>query len=400
MKIISYPHSYKALDAYIEKHNEQYDSCKDKIRGSVILTMKELIRIYGISLIKANAVCKINLNKLPSLETNNPQLAKMVRLSSRTIQRHIAKLQDVGLITEKIWHGSNANYELFINPEVLCINDRLSVKDSFLRLERERRESSKETENQALEEERTPKCPHTYAGTIRTNRLMNVEKPAGTTQRSEHPFTGAVGPAGTIAGTTGKIGALRAGRGADSEKKEEKEDPARSNILRMYVRLLWNMAQNLLYKGVYLTDEQIEIGKKLIRKWYQGVETEQLSKVHKAYRERISLAARYVSKDPEKRFAQFPFRYFDPENPHGFAGTEKWHKDYKKRQREVYLEYLLQNQIQKYINNQKKKAYRRKPQLKIFRECEKTLRKHSAALADRFYAVILDHEQYRQIQQP
>src|SRR4051812_9582070 len=109
MIVIHYPTAFKALDCYIDTYNECAENRKDKLRTGAVMTAKELIRIYGISLLKANGSKEIVAENLPTLQTNNMQLAKLVKCSSRTIQRHVLKLQSAGIITSKIFHGSNSN---------------------------------------------------------------------------------------------------------------------------------------------------------------------------------------------------------------------------------------------------------------------------------------------------
>ena len=110
MIVIHYPTAYKALDCFIDLFNEKAEKSTQRLRTGAVMTAKEIIRIYGISLLKANGYQEVNKEKLPSLQTNNKQLAKLVKCSSRTIQRHILKLRSAGIVTNKIFHCSNSNF--------------------------------------------------------------------------------------------------------------------------------------------------------------------------------------------------------------------------------------------------------------------------------------------------
>ena len=127
MIVIHYPTAYKALDCFIDTYNDAAEKSTDRLRTGAVMTAKELIRIYGISLLKANGYQEVDPDNLPTLQTNNRQLSKLVKCSSRTIQRHILKLRSAGIVTNKIFHGSNSNFEVLINPKILLVKQKLNV---------------------------------------------------------------------------------------------------------------------------------------------------------------------------------------------------------------------------------------------------------------------------------
>ncbi len=69
--VINYTSSYKALNRYINQYNDAASCKKEMIEGSAYHTAKEIIRIYGAFLCKA----EYKAGKLPYLPTNNKQLA-------------------------------------------------------------------------------------------------------------------------------------------------------------------------------------------------------------------------------------------------------------------------------------------------------------------------------------
>ncbi|MGB3947135.1 MAG: hypothetical protein WBM13_04070 [Bacteroidia bacterium] len=418
MILIHYPTAYKALNCFIDVYNDKAEKSTDRLRTGAVMTAKEIIRIYGVSLLKANAVQQVDQNNLPSLQTNNKQLSKLVKCSSRTIQRHIAKLQAAGIITNKIFHGSNSNFELWINPNILLIKQKLSVdklkKDLQEALDRTKKNDLKST----LSPVQKTNCPDTYPSNNsykRNNIIIDVDN----SQRSSLSLTSEIDTSydtGNITGNTGEIAQVFSEKQKNSEEKKFQEageiasradkisdrnvppDPARDNSLNLYVSLLWLMARNLLYKNTFLTDRQVLIAKKLIRKFYDPVSTSQLSTVHQHYVERISLVAKYVKKDPEHSFVPLPYRYFDTNNLKGFVGTKQWHQADQQRKKEVEREIVLSRVIRKYQNNLKKNTAYKKPQLQLFRECENTIGKfNDASLTQRFHAAVLQHETYQQL---
>ncbi|WP_420571915.1 hypothetical protein [Kordia sp.] len=84
MSIIHFSRAFKALDHFVEQHNTTADSLSDRLRQSVIATAREIIRIYGASLLKESKKASFDAANIPSLKTNNVQLAKIARVSTRT----------------------------------------------------------------------------------------------------------------------------------------------------------------------------------------------------------------------------------------------------------------------------------------------------------------------------
>jgi len=125
--VIKYSVSFQMLQQYIEHYNGQQEEFKTRVRQAMTGTAKELIRIYGVSLIKAQKIKALDMDSLPSLRTNNQQLATITGASGRTIQRHINRLLDAKILLQKVWHGSNGSYELWINPKVLWISGHGTV---------------------------------------------------------------------------------------------------------------------------------------------------------------------------------------------------------------------------------------------------------------------------------
>ena len=109
--------------------------------------------------------------------------------------------------------------------------------------------------------------------------------------------------------TGGKVRSLRADQ-KTGEVKATGEDQARAASLNLYVTMLWTLVKNVLYKGIFLTDQQEKIGKQLLYQWYEPVNTHNLSRIHQIYVERIAITRKFVQKDPINRFVQLPDKVF------------------------------------------------------------------------------------------
>ena len=179
MIVINYTTSYKALDSYIDSYNETKENLSHKIRQGASATAKDIIRIYGISLIKANGVRNLDINNLPSLRTNNVQLSKMANASPRTIQRHVKRLQEAGVITKKIWHGTNSSYELWISPKILLAKEKRTLFEAKKTLDAALQKSLENDRKAEFLENSTPNCPHTEScnNSYINNIVIGVHNP-------------------------------------------------------------------------------------------------------------------------------------------------------------------------------------------------------------------------------
>lgn len=175
MIVINYSTAFKALDHYIKTYNDSKDELSEQVRQGASSTAKDIIRIYGLFLVKANGVEAVDPDNLPPIRTNNVQLAKMANASPRTIQRHIIRLQEAGIITNKVWHGTNSSYELFINPEILLARCRKTLEEVKISLDMALRQS---LENDSVMKQHTSTCPHTDScnnSYINNNLLKGVD---------------------------------------------------------------------------------------------------------------------------------------------------------------------------------------------------------------------------------
>jgi len=69
MIVINYSTAFKALNGYIQCYNKEVDR-NQTVKPSMILTAQELIKIYGVSLAKANSIRTIDKSNLPSCKSS------------------------------------------------------------------------------------------------------------------------------------------------------------------------------------------------------------------------------------------------------------------------------------------------------------------------------------------
>lgn len=404
---VDYTKSFAKLTYVVRVHNAKVPLLKDRVRQPVLATAKELIRIYGLSLLKSRGISPLKMDTLPSLRTNNKQLSKLLLCSSRTIQRHIIKLVEVGIILSKKTHGSNSSYELWFSKEILSIN---GLKASDNSKNRGKTQKTKSTGNQFFKNLKTTTCRHTDTGYTTGNMnniLIDVQKNMDSLSlKSKNSY-------GNITGNTSGHTREKVSKKILTREKVHKRDTrqtgaeisvqstvSRSTFLAEYVDDLWQEAHTLLYYDQYLLEFQIKQAKEKLQLWYEPVASDQLFKVHTIYKERLELARKYIAKDPLSRFIPPPYLYFDPTNKNGFAGTRAWWKSHKRRQYQTRLKLITQAQIRRFKANENKPTGKQKPRLALFQECELRISKlKSPELLQSFYKSVLTPSTYGLIHQ-
>ena len=125
--------------------------------------------------------------------TNNCKLAEQLGCSEKTVQNHIGKLTKYGLIARKVWHGSNACYELWINPDFVWEKLPTPVENPV-------GADSEKTQIGAIIESIGLKLPHTEV--LETTGNLKVKVGDGgklSNARLETPFAGNEGQQSPVA---------------------------------------------------------------------------------------------------------------------------------------------------------------------------------------------------------
>jgi hypothetical protein len=397
---INFTNAFSALNAFVDAHNMRSEKSADKIKSASLLAAKEIIRIYGAFLLKAGGVSTPEgtvKDRWPPLRTNNEQLAGICKCSSRSIQRHIKRLIHAGFIVKKIFHGTNASYELWINHRIVFPPDFC--------LEKEPGSNSKTTSkvNEVLS--LLPKCPDTdFTGY--NNIIIDVDNVDNSSKTRTREDIAADVTGYGVAGHSEKGNDCRVDFREPELEREKKTDwggggpasPARIASLNFYASMLWTLARNTIYRDKFLTAEQEALARNHLLKYYETVADEKLQRVHGIYVERIGLVSKYIKKNPEQRYVQLPDKYFDLENANGFRGTKTWWQKQNERNEELRKQLILHAQLRRYFNNLKKDTAKRRSTLEVFRECEQRLGKlHDPDLLQQFHAIILHPETYQQL---
>ena len=420
MSIIHFSSVFKALDRFVAQHNATTDLLSDRLRQPVIATAKEIIRVYGAFLLKESKKSSFDISNIPSLETNSVQLAKIAHVSPRTIRRHIKRLLDTSILTEKVHKGRKANYELRFNPNILLINDVKAVKRVQDQLKTYK---IKSVDTHNFTNTIRTSCPQSNSSNnsytnnilIAVDNKLNINRSLPSRAIKVEALTGNK-LSGYVEKEGGKKineplsqvapGARNFACATDVEKEgvfpeiktQAKDIDSRLEasgipFLTSYVDSLWELAKKKLYKNVCLTEHVEKRTKELLYLWYEPVKKEYIDKVHSVYTKRIELVQKYLEKDPTNRFVQLPHRYFDPKNKHGFAGTKVWYRDHIRSKQKTRLKLITHAQIRRFLYNEQKGTGNQKPRIPLFKDCERRIQQLSKpALLDQFYNAVLSEE--------
>ncbi|MFY0689106.1 MAG: hypothetical protein JXQ90_18195 [Cyclobacteriaceae bacterium] len=411
--VIHYSTAFKALDDYVKAFNQGTDRVSYQLRQSVVSTAKELIRLYGVSLLKESSIDTDLTGDLPSLKTNNVQLAVLSNSSARTAQRHINRLLEAGIITKKIWHGSNASYELWINPHILLAKVKKGVNDLKSQAKNAIEKTALKFSNSTFNMDKSTNCPHTDScNTTRDyNLIIGVEKTGDSFQRREQKLTEFSNSGDYTGDFTGDAGEKVAKKIEDAGGKERhitaniqngemnaSRDQARAASLSLYANMLWDLSVKMLYRGRSLSAWQQENAKKLIFKLYEPVPTHNLGTIHNHYAARIAWQAACIERKPEERYVLLPHNYFDTSNPHGFVGTKAPFLKEEQRKKHLRNKLITDQQIRRYTANLKRPIHLQESLTTLFRQCEQRISKlKDTRLLRFFYASVLDKETMNQL---
>ena len=407
MSIINYARAFHALDTHVKNYNNTTLVLSNQVRQATIYTAKNIIKIYGLSLLKSRSIQPIDPKNPPPVRTNNVQLGKMGNASPRTIQRHIKRLIKANIVIEKKWHGSNSSYELFIHPDILLIRSEQPINNPS---NDKKTTNLKSTNRQIVKDYKKTNCPHTDTSNnsyinniiIAVDNLKSQMSSLPLTKRNESRNA----TSNILSGYTEEKSAKKLDDAEGKVRKERAtihtsaenslENLARPAFLKPYVDALWKLARNTIYKEHYLTQSQVNQSNELLYLWYQPVAEKDIARVHQVYVDRIEIVQKYLEKDPENRYVQLPNKYFDPKNKYGFAGTRSWYFKQKEQRQELQCKLILNAQIRTFLNNEKKQTSKQKPRLELFRKCETRIGKlGKPALVDAFHASILEHSTYQ-----
>jgi hypothetical protein len=288
----------------------------------------------------------------PAISVNCVQLGTYCSLSSRTVRTLLDALRRLGAITRKAWHGTRANFELWIHPKYLWTTPTPGGDNDLgcWSLSSLLQSEATKLPLKALETLATKKLE-----TTRGDKLVTSLVPAVQPRTGRH--VAAAGGLATRATLSGNTGLQLPATGLADEKARGGRrgvavpgEPAPTNRTQQlgWVDAFWDHARERLYAGVRFDAAQHARAREAI--WhgvYAGFGTAHVAVDGQVYHqqalERVDLVAGWLARHPgaylPAPYAEIvPGRgYFDRENPQGFGRTEEWHA---RRQRLVRAHHI------------------------------------------------------------
>jgi hypothetical protein len=289
----------------------------------------------------------------PSISVNCKLLAQRRSMSSRSVRTHLDLLQKMGAITRKAWHGTRADFELWINPKYVWQTPEKPEESELDRLQIGAILQGEQTKFPLSVAFETPET--------RKRETGDVEKlVAATAAAPEFELVAATGPVSgqeTLATPTGNTGpqanpgmaapasetaaggARREPRASARKKAQAAPTAPKTGLSRdeqkRLVMSLWAYARVHLYGGVAFDEEQHKKAQNAIwagvfARFDAPLSPREWGLYHQQTLERVDLVADWLKRDGGRSLPA-PYAevvqgrgYFDRENGKGFVTTEEW----------------------------------------------------------------------------
>ncbi len=403
---------------------------KQCLKPTYLRTTEALIRMFYTHLVRLER-CQVMPDQGElTFRTNNQAISNVMGWKDRsTGWRHITMLINSGIITRKVWNGTNGSYAIEINPECLEVApcpeyDKMIAQNYMLKTGKETltdadyleiwkiskpsfsvfkngivascnlKESNKKINSNIKmksesELEKLIKSAETRIKDAGVNFSYSDNLPvAPTSQKTqEHQRKTPIVPHSNPQDTAG------------AQKNKNGSSAAKIGLL---VICAWNFAKSALWNSASFCESDVARAQHWIQEYFSRA-TDGNSTTNQIrftiFCERIMQARRYKLKSPE-RFIPNPAWWFDPHFEKGFRGTAAWF--------ETMI--LQRQQNTEYYSNSKMLAqfyriYSQNPTFDNYNKAIKILhRKHDKQLLELFNLIVENQkaftpelfEEYRQ----
>lgn len=342
------------------------------------------------------------------LSTNRKALSwveKTIQINGNTVYRQILRLMEAGVISEKVNHGSQMNFDLLINPDFLLIKDFANPdyvpSSKFLKDENPQNKTSLNTS--FTPEHLTPEkelfnnsniaVDKVSLPAVRDELVKEPERAEKKNFEKEH-----WGISQTQNGNPTQLDEKSLRFIQQWKEKEPRVAPARDSKLREYqkgaARWFFWYTINRLFEGRSINTAHLENSLAYVEQYYftHCLSLKAIEQTRRMYQWRIDKARRTVARHNINMQWIFPGHYLDlnrkGNNPQtgkpymSFANTATWPRKYvhlhAKRKNEQHKNRdfdLLNKQLRLYVNN---------PNLNQYRRCEAYVRKNIPHLMEHF----------------
>ena len=351
----------EAFDNFAQQYNRDRELSK-RLRSPHYELFYKIVRFYisrldsDKKLFGNGSIISMNSNDIPTLRTNNTKLAKELKRNNATIYRQIIRLVDAGVILEKIFHGSNHDFELLINPKFLLIfdvnNPKYVPNTEFLT-------NSYSADNhgncKTSKSSKIANCNHNQNILETINNKIILLKSIPTNRdglketENTEKITGSTEASGRVTSAEREYSArLRAA------------DARFDHLKKRYAQLLFANALDNIWGGYNIYDTEKERALQYVTKNYFEHCKNEASLFHtfSEFKWRVEAAGRFLKRQDHFELHIFPTHFFDLNNKNGFIGTKKWFNDHlfrvqtKLKQREKLSDDMkLANMMRIYTKN-------------------------------------------------
>ena len=358
----------------LEQFAEQYNGSKplgEQLRSAHRKLAEYLLYIYSLRLKRAMSFGEIQKGSvLPTLRTNNEQLAGEMGCSVRTIQNLRERLKTAGFIQKEVWHGTNSSYEIFINVTLIHIEERGDSTNVNFRFDPRffSGQSSPAGQSSAKTLRHTVSCS-TLQDTNKLNQLSGVDFP----QSSDNQTDDALKPVGNAEKSVEKPGKFvknlqdsqaqetnsgyETGRTPTDQAPDCFEDataglPASvTEKIARQVDFIMTCAKLNLYADKWISENEEERARARLAEYFIYSDPERFIAGANEIIGRIYLVKKWIERGQakgQKRWVPIPSIYFDHRNPIGFTRTKSWYKKHLQAKNEIKDNELLTKGLRVY----------------------------------------------------
>ncbi|WP_428657604.1 hypothetical protein [Runella sp.] len=376
-----------------------------RINASTKATAEHLVKAYVRQFYKTiNAIGDAAFTDgLPSLETNGVQIAAWRSFSDRTSRNHLATLRDANIVSEYKFHGSEADFEVWINPEILFDFAQLEVEKSQISAitgtvldHLDKNFPHKVTVTHSNLDIEIDKASKQHGDIQKTEGLLVEQGNNHGNTEQQQPDEGKTDTLGALpCHSDNQPGGAPAGR---KRQRYERTDAQKQAIFDGFLNSFWLYAKQILYPSRNYQPWQDEQALRTIRRSvYNHFETELTEKEWDNYQkelyQRLEMVSRYYAKHPDKYIPE-PYAwgkegagYFDWENERGFRATEQWLRNSQQMYRIHYTRQVVSRAIrslQKHRAGTAPVKLQKLSYLEAYRTIERSLERYGETVLDRF----------------
>lgn len=332
-------HKLKELfEAYnqVLKVEKPYQYKKLSLKSTHLETMKEILRFYGAYLYRNK---KYELPQDRRFWITNTGIAKNKLQHRSTIYRHILILQESGILTNKIFHGSDCGIEVEIHKYILIYKNTIQQSRQWIQQELLLIDQNTKVNYDIVatcKDNDSGNFPETY------NINKNCEKVQNKDFNTDHHET--------LSKKQGsKVFVWNYNETKETiEQKQETITPRAGSdatlipAINQYTDRAWDFSKKILYPSQTFAANEITLTKTYISEYFSLISKagfkNNVDRLFYELCERVLLARKYIDRSPS-RFIPVPWTWFDKHFSGGFTGTLPWLKIAQEKRKHLKNQY-------------------------------------------------------------